>query len=266
MTTPAPITDAGLAELERRLACLGGHTWECIPGHVVEGNSQVRNKADEWLLCELPGDDYAYVIAHFLTDGPSLVHRLRTSEAENVALRACNADWWRQSKEQKAEIAALQARAEKAEAEVARLVKVLEAEQMETRRLSVLANALQKCGCLQAKHAALEVERLPTSRPDPAQPGRSSAQPAADYVRRADVVELLRRLADKHAELALYGKPESSHLREAMEAALTKARHDIVNLSAHPNMIPTADPNDPDAPCEPDATPPATGSAAGKGE
>lgn len=35
-----------------------------------------------------------------------------------------------------------------------------------------------------------------------------------------------------------------------LEAALTKARHDIANSGAHPNMIPTLDPNDPDTPYE----------------
>lgn len=135
MVEPTPITDAGLAELERRLACLGGQTWECIPGHVVEGNSQVRNKADEWLLCELPGDDYAYVIAAFLTDAPSILARLRTSEARVKELETASdtavEDLFNKvyancvikydPEAGKRCIQAVVARAEKAEAEVARL-------------------------------------------------------------------------------------------------------------------------------------------------
>lgn len=36
--------------------------WKAIPSHVAEGSAQVRHVAG-WLLCEVPSDSYARLIA-----------------------------------------------------------------------------------------------------------------------------------------------------------------------------------------------------------
>jgi hypothetical protein len=44
-----------------------------------------------------------------------------------------------------------------------------------------------------------------------------------DLLRRGDVIAMLQRLAENHADLAIYGEGANARQREAMEAAFTHA-------------------------------------------
>jgi len=64
------------------------------------------------------------------------------------------------------------------------------------------------------------------------EPQTSSHDNDAELLRRGDVVAMLRRLAENHADLALYGEENNARQREAMEAALTHARVAVALMPA----------------------------------
>jgi hypothetical protein len=53
-----------------------------------------------------------------------------------------------------------------------------------------------------------------------------------DLLRRGDVIAMLKRLADQHADLALYGAPENARNRDAHEAAITRVRCAVALMDA----------------------------------
>lgn len=59
------------------------------------------------------------------------------------------------------------------------------------------------------------------------------AERANDLLRRDDVIAVLHRLADNHADLAIYGEEANARQREAMEAAFTHARCAVALMPAY---------------------------------
>lgn len=53
-----------------------------------------------------------------------------------------------------------------------------------------------------------------------------------DLLRRGDVIAMLHRLAENHADQAIYGEEANSRQREAMEAAFTHARCAVALMPA----------------------------------
>ena len=48
-----------------------------------------------------------------------------------------------------------------------------------------------------------------------------------DLIRRGDVIDAIKRIADDHADLAVYGLPEQARIREGMESALRRAQYAV---------------------------------------
>lgn len=51
--------------------------WKAVPSHVAEGPAEVRHK-DGWLVCEVPADSYAHLIAA----APELLDALKMLERQ----------------------------------------------------------------------------------------------------------------------------------------------------------------------------------------
>ena len=70
---------------------------------------------------------------------------------------------------------------------------------------------------------------------DAAQSTLAPGNPDDDaLVFRRDVVAMLKRVADEHADLAVYGLPENARGREAMEAALRRAQYAVAFMPTAP--------------------------------
>lgn len=50
---------------------------------------------------------------------------------------------------------------------------------------------------------------------------------ADDLVRRGDVIDVLKRMADDHEDMALYGEAEQARIREGMSAAFRRAQYAV---------------------------------------
>jgi hypothetical protein len=48
-----------------------------------------------------------------------------------------------------------------------------------------------------------------------------------DLIRRGDVIAEIKRIADDHAAMALFGETEQARIREGMEAALRRAQYAV---------------------------------------
>jgi hypothetical protein len=70
-----------------------------------------------------------------------------------------------------------------------------------------------------------------------------------DLVTRGAVIDMLARLANEAADLALEGEPDNARGREAMEAALTRAKYAMAFMPASPPpaevLAPTWRPDNP---------------------
>lgn len=64
--------------------------WKYVPQHIAESNSQVR-APEGWLLCELPSDDDAWLIASCRNALPALLQDADDAENEFGALASDNA-------------------------------------------------------------------------------------------------------------------------------------------------------------------------------
>lgn len=50
---------------------------------------------------------------------------------------------------------------------------------------------------------------------------------ADDLIRRGDVIDALRRMADDHENMALYGLHEQARIREGMASAFRRAQYAV---------------------------------------
>jgi hypothetical protein len=210
MVDPTPITDAGLAELLRLEKAATPGPWvtdDTMPGNVYsdDATGSIVATFKGFTYAPRPSQEWeanARLTAAARNALPSLVHRLRTAEAERAALRSIADADQRVKAGMMDEInffrdacSSLRARAEKAEAEVARLHERLEDNHVygtapdtgEMVRIDVEPGSIPDgISCrdetirLQDKSIDNLRAQLAASRPDPTQPGQSSAKPLSD--------------------------------------------------------------------------------------
>jgi hypothetical protein len=52
-----------------------------------------------------------------------------------------------------------------------------------------------------------------------------------DLIRRGDVIDALRRIADDHENMALFGETEQARIREGMASALQRAQYAVAFMA-----------------------------------
>jgi hypothetical protein len=91
-----PPTAEQVEHLQELAAALEG-PWEVVPWHIAEGPPHICHKIERWILCELPSDAHAELVAGLLNHAPTVLaalapaERALTSEEQQIfhdALRA----------------------------------------------------------------------------------------------------------------------------------------------------------------------------------
>jgi hypothetical protein len=167
MVEPTPITDAGLADIEtdaKYARALGYVRMRMLTDDVDSLLARLRTSEARVAELEALAQDYEQVLASKRENIRLIDVAMHGEDGAAKQPSGCDliepARWLRE-------------RAEKAEAEVARLARI-------NRELVRSHNALNLDGArLEGLLAAARTE-LAASRPDPAQPGQSSAQPLSD--------------------------------------------------------------------------------------